>query len=140
MKSSWTDSEQKIVQTILMEVKLDSLFYLAVSSEHGVQWYQVITLKSGCAMTELQFSKETFQIVEDYNLNGLTIYSLSITWAPYLSLEDCDKSGENCKTYGYLKDYTDIIAKRCNFTWESHKEINEDWGVLPKSGARFTNC
>jgi hypothetical protein len=57
----------------------------------------------------------SLQIIEDYDLNGLTIYSISDTWAPYLILEDCNEEGRQCTNSGYLKDYTDIIARHeCN--------------------------
>jgi hypothetical protein len=134
IKSVWGDSEVAELKNALNEFKHDSLFYLAVSSEHNIKWYQVITLKSGYAMTKLKFSLASFQIIEDYDLNGLTIYSISLSWGPYLTFEDCNEVGNNCTNYGYLKDYTDVIAKKLNFTYESQREVNEDWGSLPKSG------
>jgi hypothetical protein len=134
IKSLWRDFEEADFKNTLDNFKLNSLFYLAVTSEQSVKWYQVITITSGYAMTELQFSRGTFKIIEDYDLNWLTIYSISISRSPYLTFEDCDKSGKHCKHYGYLKDYTDVIAQKLNFTYESHGDIDGDWGTLPKSG------
>jgi hypothetical protein len=134
LKTLWMDSEMTIFKNNLYRFKLDSQFYLVVPSENGVTWFQVITLKSGYSMTELRFSRNTLQIIEDYDLNGLTITSISLSLAPYLTLENCDQSGKNCTVYGYLKDYADVLAKQFNFTYESHKDVNGDWGVLPKSG------
>jgi hypothetical protein len=121
IKSLWGDSQEAELKNALDEFKLDSLFYLAVSSEHAIKWYRVITLKSGYAMTELKFSQSSFQTIEDYDLNGLTLYAISLSWAPYLTVEDCNQVGQNCTNYGYLKDYTDVIAKKLNFTYESHR-------------------
>jgi hypothetical protein len=74
-------------------------------------------------------------MVEDYDLNGLTIYSTSDSWAPYLTLENCDESGTKCTSYGYLKDYTDLVAKKYNFTYESHRDMTGNCrGVMPISG------
>jgi hypothetical protein len=65
-------------------------------------------------------------MIEDYDLNGLTIYSISDTWAPFLTLEDCDESGSKCTSYGYLNDYNDMIAKQYNFSYECHKKLDGD--------------
>jgi hypothetical protein len=134
IKSLWGDSKEAELKKALDEFKLDSLFYLAVSLGHNIKWYKIITLKSGYAMTELRFSLASFQIIEVYDLNGLTINSISLSWSPYLTLEDCNQVGKNCTSDGYLKDYTYVMAKKLNFTYESQKEVNGDWGLLPKSG------
>jgi hypothetical protein len=75
-----------------------------------VKWYKIITLKSGYAMTDLKFLPNTFKMIEECDLNGQTIYSISLSDSPYLKITDCDPSGKQCKTTGYLKDYTDVIA------------------------------
>jgi hypothetical protein len=138
IKSLWGESEKNKLKSALGDFKLDSLFYLAVSLENNIKWYQIITLKSGFAITELKFSLTSFQIIEVYDLNGLTIYSISLSWSPYLTIKDCNQVGKNCTNYGYLKDYTDVIAKKLNFTYESQIDVNKDWGTLPKSGPH--NC
>jgi hypothetical protein len=133
-KSAWTDSEETYFKKTLAEFKHDSFFYLAVSSEVMVNWFQVITLKSGYSMTKLKFSPNTFQMIEDYDLKGITVYSISLSQASFIQFEDCDQDGKQCKTYGYLKDYIDVIAQMLNFTYESHKQVDGDWGTVPKSG------
>jgi hypothetical protein len=134
MKYLWTKSMMTILKRNLELFRLDALFYIVLSSHQGVTWHQVITLKSGFSMTELRFSLGNGQIVENYNLNGLTIHTIGINYAPYLTLEDCDQNGRKCRSNGYLKQYTDVLAKQFNFTYESHKDVNDDWGELPKSG------
>jgi hypothetical protein len=134
IESLWTDSEEAHFKSILREHKLDSFFYLAVFSEHDVKRYQVVTLKSGYDRTELKFSSETLQIIEDYDLNGLTIHSISQSSAPYLVFEDCEQGGRHCNSYGYLNDYTNLIAQKLNFTYEIHREVDGNWGFMPISG------
>jgi hypothetical protein len=113
--------------------RIDALFYIVLSSHQGVTWHQVITLKSGFAISKLRFSFDNLKIVEDYDLNGLTVNTIGLNITPYLTLEDCDQNGRKCRSNGYMKQYTDVLAKQFNFTNESHKEVNDDWGVLPKS-------
>jgi hypothetical protein len=134
MKHLWTESMIKNFKINLDLFRLDALFYVLLSSHQGVTWHQVITLKSGFSMTELRFSLGNGQIVEDYDLNGLTVNTIGLNYAPYFTLEDCDQHGRNCISNGYLKQYTDVLAKQFNFTYVSHKEVYEDWGELPKSG------
>jgi hypothetical protein len=132
--SFWTESEEATVKEQLNEFGHDSVFFLAVASQSDVLWYQVISLKSGFSVNKLKFTSHNSHIVDDYDLNGLTIYSTSDSWAPYLTLENCDESGTNCTSYGYLKDYTDLVAKKYNFTYESHRDVTGNWGVFPISG------
>jgi hypothetical protein len=126
--------EETTIRDHLQIFGRDSMFYLFVPSASGISWYQVITLRSGYSMKELSFMPDSYQYAEDYDLNGLTIYSISDSWAPFLTLGDCNENGTMCNSYGYLKDYTDMISKQMNFTYESHRQMDGDWGVLPKSG------
>ena len=86
-------------------------------------------------MKELSFVPGSLQVDENYDLDGITIYSISDIWAPFLTLEHCNENGTMCNNYGYLKDYTDMIARQVNFTYESHRQVDGDWGELPKSGS-----
>ena len=94
-----------------------------------------MTLKTGTVMQYLTFADNTFRIVEQYNMQGLKIRSTTLTWAPFLTINDCNGIGLECKTnYGYLKDYMDALALKFNFTYTSHRNVDNDWGVVPKKG------
>jgi hypothetical protein len=66
-----------------------------------------------------------------YDLKRLTVYSIAHNDPPGITLEDCDQKGEKCRSFGYLKYYTDVLDQQFNFTYESHK--GDDFGVLSKS-------
>jgi hypothetical protein len=134
MKYLWTASMMTIFKTYLDLFRLDAFFYILLSSHQGVTWFQVITLKSGFSMTRLRFPLENFRILEDFDLNGLTVSTIGLNYAPYITFEDCDQTGRKCRSDGYLKQYTDILAKQFNFTYVSNKDVNDDWGLFPKSG------
>jgi hypothetical protein len=133
-KYLWTESMMIILRRNLDLFRLNALFYFVLSSHQGVTWYQVTTLKSGFSMTELIFSLENGQIVEDYDLNGLTVNTIGLNYAPYFTLKNCDQNGRKCRSTGYMKPYMDVLAQQFNFTYESHKDANDDWGAFPKSG------
>ena len=122
-------------------LKAAGLFYMAVLNKSAIiSWYQVMTLKTGTVMQQLTFAENTFRIVENYNLQGLRIRSTTLTWAPFLTINDCNKTGLACMiNYGYLKDYMDALALKFNFTYTSHRNTDNDWGVIPKKGPYSIN-
>ena len=58
---------------------------------------------------------------------------MSLSWNPYFLLSDCNDQGKQCKSEGYLKNLMDGLGTLMNFTWESHKEVNNDWGIVPNA-------
>ena len=127
----------EILQNGLSKIEGTALFYILISSYgSGVSsWYQIISLNSGSAVNILSFADNSMRIIEDFNLENLELRSTSLTWFPYLIIEDCNKKGLDCKeNYGFLIDYMELLAKKFNFTYISQKNMEDDWGVLPKSG------
>ena len=123
------------LQGLLEEMNLNAFFYLAVPEVEGgkMSWYQVISLFSGCVIERISFFPNSFLISERFNLNGLELTSASLSWPPYYTINNCKEVG--CATsYGYLKDYIDILARRYNFSLVSYKDMENDWGVTPKEG------
>ena len=120
----------------LEKIRAIGLFYVAIiNTPFKTSWYQVITLETGSVMEELTFADNSYLILESYNLQGLQIRSTTLTWAPFLTINDCNKMGLECRTnYGYLKDYMDLLALKFNFTYISHRNTENDWGVIPKEG------
>lgn len=109
--SQWSKSEETLVEAQLQGLAKQSMFYLAVPSTSGVNWYQVLTLRSGYAMNKLQFFWESSKIIEDYDLNGLTIYSIALDWEPFATFKGCNSEGKECSSSGYLIDFVDILSK-----------------------------
>ena len=133
----WSQNGMEKLQFTLKSLEARIFFYVAVSSENekSMYWYQVISLKSGSAINEINFYHNSRRIVKRYDLKGLEITSTSLTWAPFYTLEDCNEHGLQCKSsYGYLKDYMDLLANKFNFSYVSHKDLDNDWGTLPKAG------
>ena len=117
------------------------LFYMAIiNPTFKTSWYQIMSLETGTVVEDLTFVNNSFLILESYNLQGLQIRSTTLTWAPFLTINDCNEMGLECKTnYGYLKDYMDLLARRFNFTYISHRNTENDWGVIPKKGPHNIN-
>ena len=85
-----------------------------------MSWQQVITLMTGYTINDLKFEENSYTLREDFDFNGLKIRSMALTWAPFLTINDCNDKGTDCATqYGYLVDYIGALAKDLNFTLES---------------------
>jgi hypothetical protein len=123
-----------MLKELFKELPKHMMFYLAVQSASGIDWYQIITLRSGSTMNKLKFFGESKTIIEDYDLNGLTIHSISLDEAPYVTFKDCNAARRECSSSGYIIDYVDHMSKILNFTFEAHIDPDGDWGLLPKSG------
>ena len=133
----WSQTEKRALQLVLKSLEARILFYVGTlsASDKSITWYQVISLKSGTAVSELNFYPNSRRIIESYNLQGLQITSTSLTWAPFYTIDDCNEYGLQCKTTnGYLNDYMNLLAVRFNFTYVSHKDLDNDWGTIPKAG------
>ena len=98
-------------------------------------YYQVLSLinSTRTLVHELEFTK-LGQIIDNIDMEGLTIYSNTLSWAPYFIIENCDEFGRNCDMSGFLADYMDALGRILNFTWTSHAPPDGSWGVRPISG------
>ena len=131
-------SQWQIFNEMLNNLSKNSMFYLAYSHPHLLNelvWYRVITLTGydKAVVHRLEFNKNG-QAIRDYDMQGLHIVSITETWAPYFTLIDCTPDKKNCKSKGYLTDVMNILGSMMNFTWESHGEIDGNWGTTAISG------
>ena len=129
----WEDKDGDLFSIQMQEM---GFFYVAMANGSEISsWHYVLSLKSGSVRNRLTFAKPSFRIIETFDLQGLQITSTSLTHAPYLTIEDCNDSGLDCnKNHGYLIDYMNILATKFNFTYKSHRDLDNDWGVTPKAG------
>ena len=138
----WLPEERSEMTRQLDDLQIRTHFYVAVPSESrgNLSWYQIISLNSGSIIDTLTFAPNSYMIQEQFNLHGLGITSTSGTWAPFYTIEDCNEDGLECATsYGYLKDVMDTFSARFNFTLISQKNMENDWGMIPKAGPYSIN-
>ena len=72
--------------------------------------------------------------IENYDMQGFKVVGTGLSWQPSIAVKNCDKSGKNCDIYGSVADLTNVVAKKFNFTWEIHKDLDNDWGTSPIEG------
>ena len=78
-------------------------------------------------------------IIDEYDLQGMHILSTTVSWPPYIFLnEECKSpklNNDECKASGHLVDALNVMGKMSNFTWECHGDRNDNYGTTPLSGA-----
>ena len=98
--------------------------------------YQNILSLSNNTKTLVQDIKftERNQMIEKHNLEGLKLYSNTLSWAPYFMISDCDDAGQNCEMSGFLNDFMNAIGNIVNLTWTSHAPTDGSWGSVDENG------
>ena len=116
-------------------LSMNSMFYMTYFIDGEFRWYRVITLTNydKAVINLLEFDL-CGKLIEGYDMQGLHIVSVTLSWSPYFTLECDEKAYTNCQGEGYLADAMDILGDMMNFTWESHAQKEGDWGVKPISG------
>ena len=131
-----------LLQEYLSNLEATSLFYMVFPATIStvMTWHQIVSLRSGSAINPLAFKQNTLRIIETFDMHGVEITATSLTWAPYLTIDDCNEFGKECAiNSGYMIDFMDKLADIYNFTYVSQKNVENDWGDLPISGAVGTN-
>ena len=126
----WDYMQVITIKRHLSDLQASALFYIAILNDNStyITYYQMISLKSGSALSLLEFADNSSMMIEKYDMGGLKITSSSLTWSPYLTIDDCNEDGMDCaKNYGYLIDLMDKLAVKFNFTYVSHKNLNNSW-------------
>ena len=86
---------------------------------------------------------ERNQILENYDLEGLKLYSNTLSWAHYFQISNCkdmhnDEMGKDCDMTGYLNDFMNAMGNIVNFTWTSHEPTDGSWGSMDDNGVWTT--
>ena len=119
--------------------KQNFFFYAVTVFEKELQWFQVVTMKTGYSINKIQFLEHMVIDEAHFDLKGLKIRSLYIPWKPYVLVSDCENVNmEGCQVEGFTVDVVDLIAKQLNFTYGSTKEPNDDWGYF-NGASNITN-
>ena len=122
------------------KMRSPSYFYAAriAHGSGGMLWHRVFSLNSGTITDALTFAENTLRVTESFNLKGLEVTSTTMTWAPFYTIDHCNLDGLECATtYGYLEDYMSFLSNKFNFTYLSHKNLDNNWGVVPNENGSY---
>ena len=126
------------LEEMLHKHSVNKMFYLVYQTEldpRKTVWYQVTSLNNYTYSIINQLELDSNEMpIKHYDMQGLEIVSITLSWAPYFTLVRCKEDMTNCGGEGYLADVMDILGDMMNFKWESDGEINENWGTTAISG------
>ena len=133
MTKALTYDEINIIESYFHELQENAMFFWVykIRNQNTIVWNRVISLKGydKVVVNKVQIDNQS-RMKEEYDLQGLHLTSISLPWFPYFHLYNCNDKGMDCESAGYLKQFMDSLGTLMNFTWESHKEINNDWGLV----------
>ena len=128
------------MKSIMQNEKENYLFYLFnIQNDDEWSWHSVLSIKGvdQIVINPLIIDKKG-KYVSKFDLQGLKIVSPNLSWDPFINLLNCNEKGFECQDIGLLVDLMNVWAQELNFTWTSYRDINNDWGLFPKSG-KFLN-
>ena len=117
----------------------NSLFYVVFqksnNASYETMWYRIMTIHGSkkSIVNQLEFDPNG-RLIEEYDMKGSHILSITLSWAPYFTLLNCSNDGKDCNSEGYLTDVMNILGNMTNFTWESHSDVDGNWGTTVVSG------
>ena len=109
------------------------MFYILVKS----QWVSMIKVKNTerTVVTGLSLTPNLVVIDREWDLQGITVKSISLTWMPDYGLYGCRKDGTQCNMVtGILASIFKSVAARTNITIRHLLEPEGNWGMQPISG------
>ena len=116
----YLDSNQEPTLNIVLNnlVTGNAWFTVMYQNYSNMTKYQNILSLSNNTKTLVQDIKLTERnpMVENYNLEGLELYSNTLSWAPYFMISNCDDAGQNCEMSGFLNDFMNAMGNIVNFT------------------------
>jgi len=51
-------------------------------------------------------------MVEDYDLQGMTVISHTLSWSPHVNVGQCDERGYNCENSGLFSDLGLMMSRQ----------------------------
>ena len=130
--------QEELLHDMLNNMSKNSMFYVVYylkDTNKMLLWHRVITLEgySKAIINKLKFYP-TGEVIEEYDMHGTHLVSMTLSWAPYFTLYGCNELQMECNSEGYLTDVMNVLGEKMNFTWESHGEPENNWGTTAISG------
>ena len=90
------------------------LLYIDYDTNHELVWKRIISVQNNEKVLVQQLLLDNDgKMIEEYNLEGIHIPCLTLSWMPYIDLIECNPdNGKNCLSVGYLADIWKVLGKR----------------------------
>ena len=139
-----SNQECKLNHALNNLVSGNAWFSLLYQNSNMTKYRNIITLQNNTKtlVQDIKFDERN-QILENYDLEGLKLYSNTLSWAHYFQISNCkdmhnDEMGKDCDMTGYLNDFMNAMGNLVNFTWTSHEPTDGSWGSMDDNGVWTT--
>ena len=135
------DQESKLNDALNNLVSGNAWFSVMYPNDSNTTKYRnILSLQNNTKtlVQDIEFT-ESNQMVKNYDLEGLELYSNTLSWAPYFIISNCNDKGQECEMSGFETDFMNEMGNIVNFTWTSHED-NKDgsWGTVNENGVWTT--
>ena len=134
-----SNEESKLNDALNNLVTGNAWFILLYQNSIMTKYRNILSLPNN-TKTLVQDMKlnERNQMAEIQDLEGLELYSNTLSWEPYFMISNCDDMGKDCKMRGFLNDFMNVMGNMINFTWTSHAPPDGRWGIVDENGVWTT--
>ena len=134
-----SNEESKLNDALNNLVTGNAWFILLYQNSIMTKYRNILSLPNN-TKTLVQDMKlnERNQMAEIQDLEGLELYSNTLSWEPYFMISNCDDMGKDCKMRGFLNDFMNVMGNMINFTWTSHAPPDGSWGIVDENGVWTT--
>ena len=132
--------ESKLIDFLNNLVTGNAWFSVLYQNSNLTTKYQNILSLSNNTRTlvqDIKFTKRN-KMAENHDLEGLGLYSNTLSWAHYFMISNCDDTGRDCEMKGFLNDVMNLMGNIANFTWTSHAPTDGSWGTVNENGVWTT--
>ena len=125
---------EKVVEQF-KEIRVSTAFFFLVADHHHTEMYRVQISRSHNTVISNKWpvDKMTDRYIENYDLQGIQMTTLTLPFYPYLEIFRCQTNKTSCQTQGALHDAFQILQAMFNFTLRVDQEDN--WGSVPQNGS-----
>lgn len=126
------DQTEKFIQKLRLKVSNENIKGLFYIYDDTGKWKQILAIQNQLAINDVYFDSQGRAKVNE-NLQGMELETTTLTWDPFIVVENCNANGKNCQIIeGALVDLANEWSTVLNFTWSVVQD--DDVGTLPKSG------
>ena len=110
--------------------------------EHGIEHNNTVKIQTfsnhpkiaiAHQMVKISPTSEVLRTI--WNYHGTALKAVTLPWAPFVILRNCDTLGRNCQSNGIVMDIFNTLANRFNFTIDLIKEPSGKWAIEPVQGS-----
>ena len=123
----------------LKQLQLQTSIHCFFTSINAGPWYRALVIQNNekIVVQSVEFLwRDSMMVKPLSDLEGNTLGSFNLDWAPFITLENCTDEQLTCNALGMANDVAILVGNHLNFTISHFKDANGNWGLTPVAGFR----